>query len=151
MEKKVQVEHIAAESDKELLVAHNESDLAITLDKKAQLNDDSTFYRFTMLNGNIIIWFSLHNDNHIYTIGITTGKLFPVSGVQLFAETDGDEPFYFKRVIIDPYSLNDDIQTTKKYIEELELACAIGQAIENFFRNEFLQKYGTKKNGLEGL
>lgn len=113
----------------------------IKLDKKNLSEDGSIFYRFTMLDGRVVMWFSLHDNNHIYSIGLTTENLFPVSGTRLIAETDMDEPFYFKKIIIDPHTLDDDIPTTQKYIEELQVACVIGQAIENFFKNEFLQKY----------
>lgn len=120
------------------------TDYTIHLDKKNQYEDGSTFYRFTMLHGSVVFWFSLEKGNHIYTIGLTTENLFPVSSTRLIAETDMDEPFYFKKIIIDPHNLDDDIPTTIKYIKELKLACAIGQEIEHFFRNEFLQKYAEE-------
>ena len=117
------------------------TDYSIHLDKKNQSEDGSTFYRFTMLNGNVVFWFSLEKNNHIYSIGLTTENLFPVSGTRLIAETDMNEPFYFKKIIVDPHTLNDDIHTTMKYIEELKLACVVGWEIEHFFNHEFLQKY----------
>ena len=122
----------------------NKLNLEIKLDYKAISEDGSPFYRFVMLDGEIVFWFSLHHNKNIYDIGIATGTLFPVSGMMIFADTDMDEPFYFKQVIINPKALNADIQTTQRYIEELQLACAIGQRIEDFFKNEFLQKYAEK-------
>lgn len=119
----------------------NKLNLEIKLDYKTISEDGSPFYRFTMLGGEVVFWFSLHHNKNIYDIGVTTGTLFPVSNMVIFANTDMDEPFYFKQVIINPKALNADIQTTQKYIEELQLACAIGQRIEDFFKNEFLQNY----------
>lgn len=115
--------------------------LTIKLDKKSSCADGSTFYRFTMLHGKVVIWFTLHNNRHIYSIGISTENLFPISKTRLFPQCSDDEPFYFERIIIDPHTLNDDISTTRKYIIELQLACAIGQGIEHFFKHEFLRQY----------
>lgn len=123
----------------------NKPNLEIKLDWKTISEDGSPFYRFTMLDGEVVFWFSLHHNKNIYDIGVTTGTLFPVSNMMIFANTDMDKPFYFKQVIINPKALNADIQTTQKYIEELQLACAIGQRIEDFFKNEFLQNYADKE------
>ena len=124
--------------------SENKLNLEIKLDWKTISEDGSPFYRFTMLDGEVVIWFSLHNNKNIYDIGVTTGTLFPVSDMVIFADTNMDKPFYFKQVIINPKALNADIQTTQKYIEELQLARAIGQRIEDFFKNEFMQKYTEK-------
>lgn len=118
----------------------NKLNLEIELDWKAISEDDSTFYRFVMLDGEVVFWFSLHHNKNIYDIGVTTGTLFPASKLMIFADTD----IYFKQIIINPKALNADIQTTQEYIKELQLACAIGQKIEDFFKNEFLQKYVEK-------
>jgi len=113
----------------------------VKLDYKNKSDDGTIFFRFTMLDGRVTIWFTLHDNNSIYSIGINTENLFPISDTHLFPECYDDEPFYFKRIVIDPHTLNDDIPTTQKYIEELQLACIIGQAIEDFFKNKFLQEY----------
>lgn len=97
-----------------------------------------------MLDGEVIFWFSLHDNKDIYSIGVTTGNLFPVSGTTIYAFTTAEAPFYFDRIAINPSSLNGDIYMTQRYIEELQLACAIGLKIEQFFRTEFLQKYVEK-------
>jgi hypothetical protein len=122
----------------------NKLNLEIELDLKTTSEDGSTFYRFAMLDGKVIFWFSLHNNKDIYSIKVTTEELFPISGTMLYAYTNMDEPFYFENVIINPHTLNDDIITAQEYIKELQLACAIGQKIEDFFENEFLQKYVEK-------
>ena len=122
----------------------NKLNLEIELDWKAISEDGSTFYRFTMLDGEVIFWFSLHDNKDIYSIGVTAGNLFPVSGTTIYAFTTAEAPFYFDRIAINPSSLNGDIYTTQRYIEELQLACAIGLKIEQFFRTEFLQKYAEK-------
>lgn len=122
----------------------NRLNLEIKLDWKTISEDGSPFYRFTMLDGEVVFWFSLHNNKDIYSIGVTTGTLFPVSGTAICAFTTGEAPFYFDRIVINPSSLNGDIYTTQKYIEELQLACVIGLKIEQFFRTEFLQKYAEK-------
>lgn len=118
-------------------------DFEITLDWKTISEDGSPFYRFKMLDGKVVFWFSLHNNKNIYSIGLMTDGLFPTSGVQLCAITDMDKPFYFKKILINPHTLHGDITTTLKYIEELQLACIIGMKIEQFFMTEFLEKYVT--------
>jgi hypothetical protein len=122
----------------------NKLNLEIKLDWKTISEDGSPFYRFTMLDGEVVFWFSFHNNKDIYSIGVTTGTLFPVSGTAICAFTTSEAPFYFDRIAINPSSLNGDIYTTQKYIEELQLACVIGLKIEQFFRTEFLQKYAEK-------
>lgn len=122
----------------------NKLNLEIELDYKTISEDGSPFYRFVMLDGEVIFWFSLHNNKDIYSIGMMTGNLFPVSGTTIYAFTTAEAPFYFDRIAINPGSLNGDIYTTQRYIEELQLACAIGLKIEQFFRTEFLQKYAEK-------
>lgn len=122
----------------------NKLNLEIELDWKSISEDGSPFYRFVMLDGEVVFWFSLHNNKDIYSIGVTTGTLFPVSGTMIYAFTTGEAPFYFDKVAINPHSLNGDIYTAQRYIEELQLACAIGLKIEQFFRTEFLQKYVEK-------
>jgi hypothetical protein len=97
-----------------------------------------------MLDGDVVFWFSLHNNKDIYSIGVTTENLFHVSGTIIYALTTAEAPFYFDRISINSSSLNGDICTTQKCIEELQLACAIGQRIEDFFKNEFLQNYTEK-------
>lgn len=122
----------------------NKLNLEIELDYKTISEDGSPFYRFVMLDGEVIFWFSLHNNKDIYSIGVTTGALFPISGTTIYAFTTAEAPFYFDRIAINSSSLNGDIYTTQRYIEELQLACAIGLKIEQFFRTEFLQKYAEK-------
>lgn len=122
----------------------NKLNLEIELDYKTISEDGSPFYRFVMLDGEVIFWFSLHNNKDIYSIGMTTGNLFPVSGTTIYAFTTAEAPFYFDRIAINPSSLNGNICITQRYIEELQLACAIGLKIEQFFRTEFLQKYVEK-------
>ena len=122
----------------------NKLNLEIELDYKTISEDGAPFYRFVMLDGEVIFWFSLHDNKDIYSIGVTTGNLFPVSGTTIYAFTTAEAPFYFDRIAINPSSLNGDICTTQRYIEELQLACAIGLKIEQFFRTEFLQKYAEK-------
>ncbi len=122
----------------------NKLNLEIELDYKTISEDGSPFYRFVMLDGEVIFWFSLHDNKDIYSIGVTTGNLFPVSGTMIYAFTTAEAPFYFDRIAINPSSLNGDIYMTQRYIEELQLACAIGLKIEQFFRTEFLQKYAEK-------
>lgn len=112
----------------------------IKLDYKNQSKDGSTFYRF-LLNDNIIIWFSLYENKHIYSIGIKSDNLFPVSSVCFYADIDDDKPYHFNGIKIEARSLNCYIEETKRYIEELQLACAIAHEIENFFREKFLQEY----------
>lgn len=108
--------------------------------KKQSETEDSVFYRF-ILNDNIIIWFTLYDNKHIYSIGIKADNLFPVTETHLFADTDNNEPYYFKEVLIESYSLNYSIEKTKQCIKELELACTLAQEIEDFFKNIFLQEY----------
>lgn len=108
--------------------------------KKQSETEDSVFYRF-ILNDNTIIWFTLHNNKYIYSIGIKTDGLFPVSRATIFLDTDLNEPFYFNKAIIEAPSLNYSIEKTKQCIKELELACTLAQEIENFFKNIFLQEY----------
>lgn len=122
----------------------NKLNLEIELDYKTISEDGSPFYRFVMLDGEVIFWFSLHNNKDIYSIGVTTGNLFPVSGTAIYALTTAEAPFYFDRIAINPSSLSGDIYTAQRYIEELQLACAVGLKIEQFFRTEFLQKYAEK-------
>lgn len=122
----------------------NKLNLEIELDYKTISEDGSPFYRFVMLDGEVIFWFSLHNNKDIYSIGVTTGNLFPISDTTIYAFTTAEAPFYFDRIAINSSSLNGDIYTTQRYIEELQLACAIGLKIEQFFRTEFLQKYVEK-------
>ena len=122
----------------------NKLNLEIELDYKTISEDGSPFYRFVMLDGEVIFWFSLRDNKDIYSIGVTTGNLFPVSGTMIYAFTTAEAPFYFDRIAINLGSLNGDIYTTQRYIEELQLACAIGLKIEQFFRTEFLQEYAEK-------
>lgn len=125
------------------------SEFEIKLDEKFSADlteDDSVFYRFNLtgdrlLGGKVIFWFSLYNNKDIYSIGVNTENLFPVTGTMLFADTDMERPFYFKKVLINPHTLNGDIDRTQRYINELQLACDIGRRIEDFFNNEFLQNY----------
>ena len=122
----------------------NTLNLEIELDWKTISKDGSPFYRFVMLDGEVVFWFSLHNNKDIYSIGVTTGNLFPISRTMIYAFTTAEAPFYFDKIAINPCSLNGGIYTTQEYIKELQLACAIGLKIEQFFRTEFLQKYVEK-------
>ena len=123
----------------------------IKLDFKKQSDtDNSIFYRFVLVNTkywrftsneSVIFWFTLHENKYIYSIGIKTDNLFPVSNATIFLDTDLDAPFYFNKAIIETPSFNYGVFDTKKCIKELDLACDIAEEIDDFFKNRFLQEY----------
>ena len=50
----------------------NKPNLEIKLDCKTISEDGSPFYRFTMLDGEIVFWFSFHHNKNISTTRLLT-------------------------------------------------------------------------------